>query len=58
MATETVRVENWPETDSGSTARVAYDLMRYLRHVEPKVATRAEYLDLYKECYAAARGQR
>lgn len=58
MATETVRVENWPDNESGSPARVAYDLMRYLRQLEPKATTRAQYLDLYKECYAAARGLR
>jgi hypothetical protein len=58
MATETVRIENMPDNSTGSPARVAYDLMRYVRQLEPKVSTRAEYLDLFKECLVAARGMR
>lgn len=60
MADSTVRIQNMP--DSGSAARVAYDLTKYLINHLPKAESKEDglnqILDLYADCYAAAQGQR
>jgi len=62
MADQTVRVENLDDTSSGSAARVAWDMVKYLRNLLPESGSREEkikaYLDLYADCYAATRGHR
>lgn len=59
MASETVRVSNMPE--SGSPARVAYELWCLLRSELPRLdgeAKIARSLDLYAECLEATSHQR
>ena len=58
---EDVKVSNFP--DSGSPARVAYDLMRIVMSAEGQTEhsrtdkpTRKYLLDLYAECLSAAGG--
>lgn len=55
-----VNIRNFP--DSGSNARVAFDLMKYLNASGVKPAqgddVRKFVLDLYAECHRAARGSR
>lgn len=54
MADQSVRVTNLP--DSGSPARVAFDLMNRIAAAEPNEKRqpdpRAYFLNLYKECRA------
>lgn len=55
MADQTVKIEG----DSGSAAKVAYDLMTYIRTAPSnETKTRQEILDLYAECLEATRGMR
>ena len=58
MADKSVRVENFPKDTPGSEAAVAFEMMKYLRATEPVARSRAEYLDLYKECLIATMGHR
>ena len=47
--------------DSGSPARVAWDMVKYLRAAIPGESAAAKvdgYLDLYARCYEAASGKR
>lgn len=57
---DSVNVANFP--DSGSTARVAYDLMKYLQYsgitTPDGQDSRKFILDLYAECLDAAKGRR
>ena len=63
MADSTVKIENMPaQADSGSPARVAWDLFKFMHKLLPagddsEVRIRA-YLDLYADCHRAARGHR
>jgi hypothetical protein len=60
MADQTVRISNLP--DSGSPARVAYDLWYILRGKLEAKASKSEdiaaQLDLYAECLDATHGSR
>jgi hypothetical protein len=55
---ESVTVTNMP--DSGSPARVAFDMMRYLSNFIEKDGSKAERLqalfNLYEQCHTLARG--
>lgn len=54
---DSVRITNLP--DSGSTQRVAYDLMTRIWHFEGSVKmTRADALDLYAQCLDTVAGAR
>jgi hypothetical protein len=54
---ENVTITNLP--DGGSTARVAYDMMKYLHNFIPEkrgqIGLQA-YFDLYEQCFDLARG--
>lgn len=63
MADQAVRVTNLPQVpDSGSVARVALDMTKYLINYAPKSENNEErvnaILDLYADCYHAASGYR
>lgn len=54
---DNVRITNM--ADSGSVARVAFEMVNVVRHLEDATAmSRTAYLDLYAECYVAADGRR
>lgn len=57
---DSVNVANFP--DSGSPARVAFDLMKYMQHSGIKTSEgqdkRKFILDLYAECLNAAQDRR
>lgn len=56
MAVQAVKVEN----DSGSNARVAFDLMKYIAENAPDGVPRSkvEILNLYADCLDATWGNR
>lgn len=60
MADQRIAIENMP--DSGSAARVAYQLMLHMKDHLPKAGSGEErikmLLDLYADCYHATSGAR
>lgn len=48
--------------DSGSPARVAWEMAKFLRNLLPEAESKEDrvdaYLDLYARCYHAASGRR
>ena len=63
MADQPVRVTNFPEAGNGTVASVAFDLASQIWTAErakkgPAEDVRREFLDLYAECWRAAKGLR
>lgn len=60
MADSSTRVTNFP--DSGSPARVAFDMTKYMIKLLPEARPSEDrikdILDLYADCYDAASGYR